>query len=43
VEFPPNVLIAGAPATIRRSILPTGETLRLPQSITRPFDADAIG
>ena len=42
-EFPPNVLIAGAPATIRRSILPTGETLRLPESVTRPFGADATG
>ena len=42
-DFPPNVLIAGAPATIRRSILPTGETLRLPETITRPFDADATG
>ena len=42
-DFPPNVLIAGAPATIRRSILPTGETVRLPEAITRTFDADAIG
>jgi acetyltransferase-like isoleucine patch superfamily enzyme len=42
-DFPPNVLIAGAPATIRRSILPTGETLRLPEAVTRPFDADATG
>lgn len=42
-NFPPNVLIAGAPATIRRSILPSGETLRLPEAVTRPFDANAIG
>jgi acetyltransferase-like isoleucine patch superfamily enzyme len=42
-DFPPNVLIAGAPATIRRSILPTGETLRLPKVVTRPFDVDATG
>jgi acetyltransferase-like isoleucine patch superfamily enzyme len=42
-DFPPNVLIAGAPATIRRSILPTGETLRLPEAVTRPFDAHATG
>jgi acetyltransferase-like isoleucine patch superfamily enzyme len=42
-EFPPNVLIAGAPATIRRSILPTGETMRLPGAVIRTFDADATG
>jgi acetyltransferase-like isoleucine patch superfamily enzyme len=36
-DFPPNVLIAGAPATIRRSILPTGERLPIPAT-SRPFD-----
>lgn len=42
-DFPPNVLIAGAPATIRRSILPTGETQRLSDAVKRPRDADAAG
>lgn len=41
-DFPPNVLIAGAPATIRRSILMTGETRQLPETLTCPFDADAM-